>query len=219
MMGFWVVKDNDVLNGGVGVDMMAGGIGNDTFICDLFDTIIDFNSNQGDKIIGQCSPVDQVEDEASSDIIPQENFHLGSSTIPILNLIIDIPAEDFQAGPPPQQSFDSNNIDMEEFESLPPPPPPQQQQQSFDSNNIDMEEFESLPPPPPPPPPPQQQQQSFDSNKIQVEEHKLPPPGPPRPQSPPPFSHNDLPPEDFGSLSSISVPPSNEKYMSGPFFN
>src|SRR5215207_2805915 len=48
-------EGNDVLNGGEGVDIMAGGLGNDTFICDQFDTIIDFNLNEGDKIVGQCS--------------------------------------------------------------------------------------------------------------------------------------------------------------------
>ena len=136
-------EGNDVLDGGEGVNMMGGGIGNDTFICDLFDTIIDFNSNQSDQIIGQCSPEDQVEDEASSDNIPQE---------------------DFQPGPTPRP-------------------------------------------------------QSLNSNNIPMEEHKLPPPGPPRPQSPPPFSDDDLPPEDFGSFPPFPVPPSNEKYMSGPFFN
>jgi hypothetical protein len=180
-------EGNDVLDGGEGTDMMAGGIGNDTFICDLFDTIIDFNSNQGDKIIGQCSPEDQVEDAASSDIIPQENFQPGPP--PSSQFNHNIPAEDFQPGPPPQQSFNSNNIPMEEHKLPPPGPPPQQ---------------------------------SFNSNNIPMEEHKLPPPGPPpRPhsQSLPPFSIDDLPPEDFRSFPPFSVPPSNEKYMSGPFFN
>ena len=52
------------------------------------------------------------------------------------------------------------------------------------------------------------------------------PPGPPSPpqQSPPPqslpqFSHDDIPPEDFGSFPPFPVPPSNEKYRSEPFFN
>ena len=31
------------------LSMMAGGLGNDTFICDQYDTIVDFNPIQGDK--------------------------------------------------------------------------------------------------------------------------------------------------------------------------
>ena len=54
-------EGNDVLNGGEGVDIMAGGLGNDTFICDLFDTILDFNLIEGDKIVGECSSLDQPE--------------------------------------------------------------------------------------------------------------------------------------------------------------
>jgi Ca2+-binding RTX toxin-like protein len=51
----------DVLNGGEGFDIMAGGIGNDTFICDLDNKIIsDFNSAEGDKKIGQRSVVGQA---------------------------------------------------------------------------------------------------------------------------------------------------------------
>ena len=43
-------EGNDVLNGGEGFDIMAGGICKDTFICDLDDKIIsDFNSAEGDK--------------------------------------------------------------------------------------------------------------------------------------------------------------------------
>src|SRR5215210_7106156 len=139
-------EGNDVLNGGEGADMMAGGLGNDTFICDQFDTIIDFNLNEGDKIVGQCSIIDQAENETSYDNIPQEDFQSGS-----------------------------------------PSPPP------FNPNNLPLEEFK-IPPP-----------QSHSQPKL---------------QSPPPvFSHNDILPEDFGSFPPIPVPPSNEKYISGPFFN
>ena len=134
-------EGNDILNGGEGVDIMAGGLGNDTFICDLFGTIIDFNLNEGDKIIGQCSTIDQAENETSYDNIPQE---------------------DFQQGPPPP--FNPNNLPPEEFKV--PPPQPQ--------------------------------------SKL---------------QSPPlVFSNDDIPPEDLGSFPSFPVPPSNEKYISEPFF-
>src|SRR5215217_947057 len=48
---------NDTTDGGEGADELIGGLGADTFICDQFDIIIDFNSNEGDKIIG-CTAED-----------------------------------------------------------------------------------------------------------------------------------------------------------------
>src|SRR5215212_1400295 len=70
-------EGNDVLNGGEGVDIMAGGLGNDTFICDPFDTIIDFNLNEGDKIIGQCSTNDLAQNETSYNNFIQEDLQPG----------------------------------------------------------------------------------------------------------------------------------------------
>src|SRR5215207_6301626 len=75
-------EGNDVLNGGEGVDIMAGGLGNDTFICDLFDTIVDFDIEEGDKIIGQCSSLDQTEFERSPNNTPQEDFQSDSPSSP-----------------------------------------------------------------------------------------------------------------------------------------
>jgi hypothetical protein len=46
-----------------------------------------------------------------------------------------------------------------------------------------------------------------------------PPPSPQPPQSPPQFSHDEIPPENFGTFPPYPVPPSNEKYRSEPFFN
>jgi serralysin len=49
----------DELDGGEGKDKLKGGKGADTFICDIADKISDFNSPEGDKIIGQCSVIDK----------------------------------------------------------------------------------------------------------------------------------------------------------------
>jgi|SRR5215204_6510142 len=144
-------EGNDILNGGEGVDIMAGGLGNDTFICDQFDTIIDFNLNEGDKIVGQCSTNDLAENKTS--------FH-------------NLTQKDFQLGLPPS-SFNPNNL-------------PQEQEDEFKM----------------PPPPPQQQPES----KLQS-------------PSQPVFSGDDMPTEDFGSFPPVPLPPSNQKYFSGPFFN
>ena len=48
-------EGNDLLDGGNGIDIMMGGLGNDTFICDASDIVIEFNSDEEDKIIGSCS--------------------------------------------------------------------------------------------------------------------------------------------------------------------
>ena len=153
-------EGNDVLNGGEGVDIMAGGTGNDTFICDLFDTIIDFNLEEGDKIIGQCSSLDQTEFETPSDNTPQENFHFGSPSstpspqLPRFNH--QIPLEDFQAGPPPKQPFHSNNVPPEQFQLPTPPQPPNSQPKlqlppPLSHDDIPQEDFASVPPYPVPP--------------------------------------------------------------------
>src|SRR5215204_218420 len=146
-------EGNDVLNGGEGVDIMAGGLGNDTFICDQFDTIIDFNLNEGDKIVGQCSLIDLAENETSYDNFTRENLQPGL--------------------PPPPASFNSNNLPQQEEEFKMPPPQPQPKLQP----------------------------------KLQS------------PPSPAAFSRDDMPTEEFGSFPPIPVPPSSEKYFSGPFFN
>ena len=154
-------EGNDVLNGGEGVDIMAGGSGNDTFICDLFDTIIDFNLEEGDKIIGQCSSLDQTEFETPSDNTPQENFHFGSPSstpspqLPRFNH--QIPLEDFQAGTPPKQPFHSNNVSPEQFQLPTPPQLPNSQPKlqlpppSLNHDDIPQEDFASFPPYPVPP--------------------------------------------------------------------
>jgi hypothetical protein len=162
-------EGNDVLNGGEGVDIMAGGTGNDTFICDLFDTIIDFNLNEDDRIIGQCSSLDQTEIEASPANTLQEDFQSGSPS----------------STPPPLPRF-NHQIPLEGFKTGPPP---------FYTNNIPPEEFK-LPPQPQPQPQPQ-----------------------PKLQSPSLFSHDGISPEDFGSVPPFPIPPSNEVYVLGPFFN
>jgi Ca2+-binding RTX toxin-like protein len=118
-------EGNDVLNGGEGVDIMAGGSGNDTFICDRFDTIIDFNLTEGDRIVGECSSLNQTQEiEKSFDNNPQEDFRSALLSPPqqlpqFSNQ--NNPQEDFQLGSSPP--FNPNNIPPEEFK-LPPPLPP-----------------------------------------------------------------------------------------------
>src|SRR5215207_8817337 len=93
-------EGNDVLNGGEGVDIMAGGLGNDTFICDQFDTIIDFNLNEGDKIVGQCFLIDLAENETSYDNFTRENLQPGLLPPPASFSPDDMPTGDFGSFPP-----------------------------------------------------------------------------------------------------------------------
>jgi Ca2+-binding RTX toxin-like protein len=52
-------KGNDTLDGGEGSDKLNGGQGGDTFNCDQFDIVIDFNTDEDDKIIG-CTAEDHA---------------------------------------------------------------------------------------------------------------------------------------------------------------
>jgi len=52
-------KGNDTLDGGEGTDKLNGGQGGDTFNCDQLDIVIDFNTVEGDKIIG-CTAEDHA---------------------------------------------------------------------------------------------------------------------------------------------------------------
>ena len=136
-------EGSDILNGGEGADMMAGGIDNDIFICDSFDFIIDFNSQQGDKTVGQCSHLDQAENEISyADVL--QGFQLASPQSPQFNHK-NIPVEEHPPGPqspiPPSQSpqFNHKNIPVEEHPPGPQSPTP------FTHDKISPENFGSLP--------------------------------------------------------------------------
>jgi Ca2+-binding RTX toxin-like protein len=118
-------EGNDVLNGGEGFDIMAGGLGNDIFVCDLFDRIIDFNSNEGDKIVGQCSILDQTEIETSIDNSHHDDLQSASSSshsAPFNHQ--KETSENFQSGPQPTSPFSHDNIRPENFRSSPPFPMP-----------------------------------------------------------------------------------------------
>ena len=45
---------NDALDGGQGSNIMVGGEGSDAFLCNQYDTVVDFNASEADQIIGSC---------------------------------------------------------------------------------------------------------------------------------------------------------------------
>ena len=64
---------DDVMDGGKGEDKLKGGKGADRFVCDMADKIIDYNSLENDKIVGQCKYEDKGlihEDEPELEHIP-----------------------------------------------------------------------------------------------------------------------------------------------------
>ena len=63
-------KGNDKLEGGEGIDEMKGGEGADSFICDSLDKVIDFNSQEGDTISGQCTFEDKSSPNNQENILP-----------------------------------------------------------------------------------------------------------------------------------------------------
>jgi RTX calcium-binding nonapeptide repeat (4 copies) len=122
---------NDVLLGGRGIDIMIGGFGSDTFICDQFDSLIDFDLYEGDEIIGPCSVEYLVEEEEEIEEIPEFN-----------NNIFPLEAEEFERLPPPLQSPN--------FSHPPPSPPPMN---SFDMPSpLSEEDHQHMIPPAPIPP-------------------------------------------------------------------
>ena len=60
-------EGNDKLEGGEGIDEMEGGKGSDNFICDMFDKILDFDSQEGDSISGECKFDDKSAINSNSD--------------------------------------------------------------------------------------------------------------------------------------------------------
>ena len=116
-------EGNDGLDGGEGADMMAGGLGNDTFMCNEYDTIVDFNPIQGDKTVGQCSPQDRSENEASYDDFTQEDAPPSQSSQYDHKIILP---QAFKPGPPQQFPAPLNHDDIppKDFGSFPPYPVP-----------------------------------------------------------------------------------------------
>ena len=45
---------NDALDGGEGKDILIGGKGSDTFICNQYDIVMDYNANEKDRLVGSC---------------------------------------------------------------------------------------------------------------------------------------------------------------------
>jgi Ca2+-binding RTX toxin-like protein len=128
-------EGNDALLGGRGNDIMIGGFGSDTFICDQFDTIVDFDPyNEGDQIIGSCS-VNYLQEQKSenrnnifpieSELEPEESSKeilqpLQSQTSVSTEASKSLP---FSSSRESLNSFDESML-SKDFQRIPPAPMP-----------------------------------------------------------------------------------------------
>ncbi|HEX6294838.1 MAG TPA: calcium-binding protein, partial [Nitrososphaeraceae archaeon] len=100
---------NDVLLGGKGINIMIGGFGSDTFICNEFDRLIDFDVYK-DQIIGPCSVeyLVEQEEEEERETIPEYN-----------NNIFPLEVEESD-----ERLFSSSQLYQKSPNYSQPPPPP-----------------------------------------------------------------------------------------------
>ena len=120
---------NDALDGGEGNDIMIGGRGTDTFLCNQYDKIIDFNATEDDRMIGSCQ-VQSHELTAISDINntpAQSELQSIQSLSSIEEARLLPPSNVNEASHPnfePILLFDPNGLQPSEFQSLSPLPIP-----------------------------------------------------------------------------------------------
>jgi len=114
---------------------MIGEPGSDTFVCDRFDIIVDFDPyEEGDEIIGSCS-VDYVfEEEEELEEIPEFN-----------NNIFPLDVEESERLPPSPLSSSSQLSQKSPNHSQP------RSMNSFDMPSLSDVDLQSKPPPPIPP--------------------------------------------------------------------
>lgn len=120
---------NDALEGGEGTNIMMGGRGSDTFLCNQYDTVIDFNANEADRIIGSCKG-------QSNGIIAISDNNNNAANKSILGLSQSPPSPTAETPSPPLNANDalpnfepifrvnSNNMHHVDFQSLPSLPIP-----------------------------------------------------------------------------------------------
>lgn len=126
-------EGNDILLSGREADMMIGGFGSDTFICDQYDILVDFDHNEGDKIIGSCSIDDLVEEkEEEKEANKIEEIHEENNIFPIESETSKSermlqPLQSSSKLLPQAESlnsFDKSSLLSKDFQRISPPPIP-----------------------------------------------------------------------------------------------
>jgi hypothetical protein len=125
-------EGNDILLGGKGLDIMIGGFGHDTFVCDQFDKLIDFNQFEGDQIVGSCSDDYVIEEEKEEEIeekpmfndnifplkVEEEEFE---RVLPSFSQLPPQQSPNYSLQPPSQlNSLDMSSMSDEDLQMTPP---------------------------------------------------------------------------------------------------
>jgi hypothetical protein len=116
---------NDALDGGEGDDIMIGGRGTDTFLCNQFDIIIDFNATEDDRMIGSCQVQSHEVTAISDNNTPTQSELQSTQSL--------TPIGETRSLPPRNANDALPNFEPIEFQSLPPVPIP--------LNDRDMQEL------------------------------------------------------------------------------
>jgi RTX calcium-binding nonapeptide repeat (4 copies) len=133
---------NDALDGGEGTNIMMGGRGSDTFLCNQYDTVIDFNANEADRIIGSCkgqsNEIIAISDNNNNNNAANKS-PFGLSQSPLSSPTAETPSPPLNANdalPNFEHIFrvNSDNMHHVDFQSLPSLPIP--------LNDGDMQELE-----------------------------------------------------------------------------
>jgi Ca2+-binding RTX toxin-like protein len=131
---------NDALDGGEGKDLLIGGKGSDTFICNQYDIVMDYNANEKDQLVGSCKVQAQEAIAVSdSNIQPTPKPQIVQSTITSSSLlqpetieekeeqktpILPINANDALPNFEPILRFNPNDLTQVDFQTLPSLPIP-----------------------------------------------------------------------------------------------
>jgi Ca2+-binding RTX toxin-like protein len=195
-------KGDDIINGDLGNDTLQGGSGDDKLNGEDGNDLIE-GGKGNDMLLGGKGDDGILGDEGNDVLNGGEGFDIMAGGLGNDTFICDQfdTIIDFHLNEGDKIVGQCSIIDLAGNET------------SYD--NFTQEDSQpGLPPPP----------QPFNPNNLsqEQEEFKMPSPQPqPKLQSPPlpAFSRDDMPTENFGSFTPVPIPPSNEKYFSGPFFN
>ncbi|MDF2736964.1 MAG: repeat protein [Nitrososphaeraceae archaeon] len=129
---------NDALDGGEGNDIMIGGRGADTFLCNQYDKIIDFNTTEDDRMIGSCKVQSPELTAISDNNTPTQTELQSTQSLSSIEEARSLPPSNANDGLPnfePILLFDPNDLHSSEFQSLSPLPIP--------FNDRDIQELQS----------------------------------------------------------------------------
>lgn len=135
---------NDSLDGGQGINIMAGGRGSDIFLCNQYDTVMDFNASEADQIVGSCkekpNEIIAISDNNNNKNNINHPNKSGSESPQLPSPTSETPsplpliANDTLPNFEPTFQFNPKDVNQVDFQSLP--------SLSIPLNDIDMQEVQ-----------------------------------------------------------------------------